>query len=165
METAGKTPAEALPAWEDIGIVWKQLPVRKQAGDHATDREQYNTLAEIPVVEDLDAFRLHFGDEVVLGILDGTSVRVSAQDVNRRALEKGIKGANDRRMLVYNRLRGIRTQTRGTTVVEVKVRFLPNGQEYKGTDEVEFRQQFVEALVDMGVPANVAIERSNEVTF
>lgn len=140
----------------EFGIEWTTEPVQKQAGDHATDRRVIG-MAQIPVVRDLDAFAKEFGAECVLGILDGTSVRVMAQDVNRRGLSKGGNDAKPEilRAAVINRLRGVRNSG-SRTVKTVKVYTLPNGETYTGTDETEYQQLYIAALVDAGTPASVA---------
>jgi hypothetical protein len=142
--------------WEEIGISWIMEDVSKQAGDHATDRVIIGK-AEMPVVEDLEKFVSHFGASCVLGILDGTSVRVMAQDVNRRMLQKGGKGEAIREA-IYNRLAGVRNAgTRTVTVKTVIVHALPDGTTYAGTDLVEYQQLYVGALVSAGVDNATAI--------
>ena len=143
--------------YAEYGIEFVAEEVAKQNGDHASDRATFNTKAQIAVVRDLEKFRAHFGDDTVKGILDGTSVRVMSQDVNRRLLGKGIKDESSLQTAVYNRLKGVRTSTGGTRIVETKVYMLPNGEAYKGTDESEFQQLYAAALVDAGVPADAAI--------
>jgi hypothetical protein len=149
--------ANATRNWAEIGIDWNSEPVSKQAGDHATDRVVIGN-AEIPVVSDLPKFIAHFGEPCVLGIMDGTSVRVMAQDVNRRLIPTGKRG-EEIREAIYNRLRGVRNAgTRTTVVREVKVYNLPDGTQYKGTDLVEYQQAYLAALVDMGTPTKIATE-------
>ena len=140
--------------WNSIGIDWTQEPVSKQAGDHATDRKVIGD-AEMPIVKDLTAFIAEFGEDCVLGIMDGTSLRVMAQDVNRRLIPKGDKGETIREA-IYNRLRGVRNASRGGVVKEVKVYTLPDGTVYKGTDVTEYQQAYMAALVDAGTPVAVA---------
>lgn len=138
----------------EFGIDWTTEPVSKQRGAHATDRVIIGE-AQIPVVRDLAAFTAEFSAECVLGSLDGTSVRVMAQDVNRRLLEKGEKRPEVIRAAIINRLRGVRNSgARGTK--EVKVYVLPGGGSYKGADLVELQQAVLVALVDAGTPADVA---------
>ena len=147
--------------WKSYGIAWIQESVAKQFGDHATDKKVIGT-AEMPVVEDLSKFVAHFGEGVVLGIMDGTSIRVMAQDVNRRLLQKGQKGEAIRDA-IYNRLVGTRNASRGT--VTVTVYKLPDGTEYKGNNEVEYQQAYTAALVDLGTPADVAMQIGKNQTF
>lgn len=140
--------------WADRGISWTQEDVSKQHGDHATDRVVIGQ-AQIPVVNDLDKFRKEYGDACVLGILDGTSIRVMAQDVNRSGLTKGLK-AEEIRQRIDARLRGIRNRPLAGATKTVVVYMLPNGQRYNGTSLVEFQQAYLAALVDAGVPTEVA---------
>lgn len=146
--------------WNALGIEWIQEPVSKQAGDHATDRQVIGN-AEMPIVKDLTKFIEGFGEGVVLGIMDGTSLRVMAQDVNRRLLPKGDRGEVIREA-IYNRLRGVRnTGTRTPVTVTVKVYSLPpmsdgTPQTYKGTDLIEYQQAYLAALVDNGIEVAVA---------
>lgn len=149
--------------WADFGIAWTQEPVSKQMGDHATDKKIIGT-AEMPIVEDLDKFVAHFGAAVVLGIMDGTSVRVMAQDVNRRLIQKGQKG-DAIRDAIYNRLIGTRNASRGAVTVTVTVYKLPDGTEYKGSDLVEYQQAYTAALVDLGTPADVAMQIGSNQKF
>ncbi|MGH7883414.1 MAG: hypothetical protein ACREN8_11025 [Candidatus Dormibacteraceae bacterium] len=142
--------------WDDIGIEWEVEDVSKQHGDHATDRVIIGK-AQMPITTDLAKFQAHFGDACILGIMDGTSVRVMAQDVNRRMLQKGCK-APEIREAIYNRLKGVRNAgTRTVTVKTVKVYSLPNGTTYDGTDLVEYQQLYVSALTEQGVPAATAV--------
>lgn len=141
--------------WEGRGISWQQEDVSKQHGDHATDKVVIGK-AQIPVVTDLEAFRKEYGDSCVLGILDGTSIRVMAQDVNRSGLAKGLK-AEEIRQRIDARLRGIRNRPLGgTTVVTKLVYLLPNGEKFTGTTLAEFQGEYLAVLIDSGVPADVA---------
>lgn len=140
--------------WEEIGIVWSEETVRKQNGDNASDKAPIRGTAQIPVPNDLDKFVAHFGDSCVLGIMNGTSVRVMAQDVNRRMLAKGAS-TEAIREAVYNRLKGIRNSA--SPVVRTVVKYpLADGTFYTGTDLVEYKQAALAAYVDKGVPVEVA---------
>lgn len=139
--------------WEDLGIRWEQETVRHQAGDHATDKVELGQ-AQIAVVEDLDKFRRAVGDDVILGILDGTSIRVATQDTGRRVLKQGIKSVDAMREAAWNRIVGNRAS--GPRVREVKVYPLPGGGKWSGTDVVEYQQSYLAALVDNGVPVDAA---------
>lgn len=140
--------------WAARGISWAEEDVSKQHGDHATDRVVIGK-AQIPVVQDLAKFTAEYGEACVLGILDGTSIRVMAQDVNRSGIAKNLK-ADEIRQRIDARLRGVRNRPLGGGVKTVIVYMLPNGQQYKGTSLVEFQQEYMSALVDAGVPAEVA---------
>lgn len=151
--------------WLDRGISWVAEAVSKQHGDHATDRVVIGQ-ATIPVVVDLDKFRLEYGDACVLGILDGTSIRVMAQDVNRSGIAKGLK-TDEIRQRIDARLRGIRNRplAGATKTVEVKVYNLPNGQKYTGSDVAEFQAAFAAALIDAGVDSSVALTLAKQQTL
>ncbi len=141
--------------WTDIGIVWNTEQVSKQHGPHATDKKVLGD-AQIPTVVDLTLFREHFGDEAVLGSMNGTSIRVSAQAVCRQELSKDAKCAPSKmRNAVYNRMKSVRNAPGGTRVIQVFT--LPNGQKYNGSDLTEYRQLYAAALVDSGVPSSVAL--------
>lgn len=142
--------------WAARGIIWIEEEVSEQTGDHATDRRVLGK-AQMPVVKDLTAFVAEYGEGAVLGSLDGTSIRVMAQDVNRTGLRKRLS-ADDIKLRIDGRLRGIRSRAIANVVTkEVTVYTLPGGQTYTGTDEVEYQQAYVAALVELGTPAEVAI--------
>ena len=139
--------------WAARGIVWIEEEVSEQAGEHATDRRVLGK-AQMPVVKDLTAFIKEYGEGVVLGSLDGTSIRVMAQDVNRTGLRKRLS-ADDIRLRIDGRLRGTRARSIAT-VKEVTKYPLPGGTFYSGTNEIEYQQSYVLALVELGTPADVA---------
>jgi hypothetical protein len=139
--------------WSDMGLRWESETVRKQYGPNKSDIRTVRTDAQIPVIFDLDAFRLHFGDEPLLDMADGTSLRVKAQGINRA--EACLKmDADELRETIYNAIRGMRRSgSRTTTVVKYP---LPDGTFYTGTDLVEYQSAYTAALVDAGVAADVA---------
>lgn len=155
--------------WESAGIVWETSDVSRQHGPNKSDRAVIGT-AEIPKVVDMaKAIDAGLGDAMLAGI-NGTSWRVTAQDVSRRYIEatpKDKRNKDDLRKLVYDRLRGIRARVVGGRVeyVEVVKRPLPDGTMYDGTDEVEFRQLYLAALVDGGVQPDVARTLATNVQF
>lgn len=140
--------------WEARGIIWATEDVSKQHGDHATDRVVIGK-AQIPVVNDLDKFRQEYGDACILGVLDGTSIRVMAQDVNRSGIAKNLS-VDEIRQRIDARLRGVRNRPLAGVTKTVVVYMLPSGQRYEGTSLVEFQQQYLAALVDAGVDSAVA---------
>lgn len=141
--------------WADRGISWQQEDVSKQHGEHATDKRVIGK-AQIPVVVDLEKFRTTYGDACVLGILDGTSIRVMAQDVNRSGIAKGLK-ADEIRQRIDARLQGIRNRPLATTVVVTKlVYMLPSGQAFEGSTLAEYQAEYLACLIDAGVPSEVA---------
>lgn len=142
---------------ETIGLEFVSEDVSKQRGDHATDKVVIGT-ARIPIIRNLSKFVEVFGEDCVLGMLDGTSPRVMSQDVNRRLIEKGVKDAESLEAAVLNRLKGVRNSgSRGTKVVtiETKVYTTPAGT-YAGTDEVELQAQWIAELTDAGLPFEAA---------
>ena len=140
--------------WATRGISWVTEDVSKQHGDHATDRVVIGK-AQIPVVSDLDAFRKEYGDACILGFLDGTSIRVMAQDVNRSGISKKLS-AEEIQQRIDARLRGIRNRPLAGVVKEVTVYLLPSGTKWTGTSEIEFQQAYLADLVDAGVDVTVA---------
>lgn len=150
--------------WENYGIRFDLEDVAKRMGENASDKRVIGQ-APIAVVTDLDKFRAHFGDDVVLGIMDGTSIRVMSQDVGRRGLEAK-DSLDTMKAAIYNRLKGVRNARKGgTRVVEVKVHALPDGTTYKGSDLVEYQQMYAAALVESGVPAAVATALASKQTL
>lgn len=140
--------------WDARGIAWTTEEVSERAGPNGSDTRVLGK-AQIPVVKDLSAFVKEYGEGVVLGSLDGTSIRVMAQDVNRTGLRKKLS-VEEIRTRIDGRLRGIRA--RGIpSVKEVQVYALPNGQKFTGTDETEYQAAYAGALVDAGVDAAVAL--------
>jgi hypothetical protein len=141
--------------WEERGIVWIEEEVSERVGPNGSDTRVLGK-AQIPQVVDLQKFVAAYGEGVVLGSLDGTSVRVMAQDVNRTGLRKHLS-VEEIRQRIDGRLRGVRARgVPAVKVVEVKVHALPDGTTYSGTDEVEYQQAYLAALVDAGVDAAVA---------
>lgn len=140
--------------WASRGISWSEEDVSKQHGDHATDRVVIGK-AQIPVVSDLTKFVAEYGESCVLGILDGTSIRVMAQDVGRSGVAKKLS-AEEIRSRVDARLRGIRNRPlAGVTVKEVIVRYI-GAEKFSGTTEVEYQAAWMAHFVDSGVDAAVA---------
>lgn len=146
--------------WADFGITWESGKVSRQHGEHRTDRIELPHPSQIPVPVDLDKLRAALGDELVKSYLNGTSMRVIAQDVSRRYIEATMEArkfydVEELRGLVWDRLSGKRTTIGGGTR-EVKIRYLPNGKQFTGKTEVEFRAETIAVLLDMGVPVEAA---------
>jgi hypothetical protein len=140
--------------YDELGIRFDLEEVAKQSGDNRSDKVTFARKAPIVIVTDVTKFRESFGDETILAVFDGTSIRVKSQAIARRMLAKG---ANDEaiREANVNMLRGVRNATRGGTTVVTKYA-LPNGQTYSGTNETEYQAEYLAALVDAGVPAEIA---------
>jgi hypothetical protein len=130
--------------WQEMGLSWTTVPVREQAGDHATDRIGAG-YAEVPVVTDVAKFVAHFGEPRALAIFNrANSLRVAAQSIARGSKDS----AETLREKMYNSLIGVRNAGARPTVT---VHNLPDGTMYAGSDEMEYRQAFVAILVDLGV--------------
>ena len=143
--------------YAEMGLRFDTEEVSKQRGDHASDRVVLGN-GQIAVVTDLDKFREAFTDSCVLGILDGTSIRVMSQDVSRRLLNKGTKKAEDIQAAIINRLKGVRNSSGGGVRTVTKTVYnLPDGTKYEGDSETEYQQQYAAALVDAGVPTEAAL--------
>lgn len=132
----------------DFGIRWESEEVSVQFGDHATDRRVVNPASQIAVITDLDKFRAKFGDQFLLAMSDGTSLRVACQRIGRKFDGKNIE-AN--RKAVLDHIAGVRMKSSSTR------RPLPDGTFYHGTDENEFRQKYALMLVDLGTPGELAL--------
>lgn len=132
--------------WDAIGIRWDDSKdVHRQAGDHATDRISLGA-GQVPQLYDLDVFMSSVSNarELILGGMNGgQSWRVAAQDVSRSAYETGTKDAETIRERVWNRIQGIRATGGGST----KRYALPGGTFWTGSDLVEYRDAYFEALV------------------
>lgn len=144
--------------WEEMGIKWVAGEVRRQNGEHATDRTVIGT-AQIPDLVDIDAAVKAGLSGAILKGCNGTSWRVLAQDVCRGLIEKNRRvSAEVMQEAVFNRLRSV--MTRGTVVIEKIVEkvmhTLPDGTNWDGTDETEFRQMYLVQLIDAGVENAVA---------
>jgi len=139
----------------EMGITWSMEDVSERISTNASDKR---TLGQCPILipTDLEKFRAEFGDEVILGIFNGTSIRVMCQDVGRRGL-KNRDSVEKMKEACINRLRGVRNSRAATVkTVEVKVYTLPNGETYKGTNLEEYQGLYMAALVDAGVQPDVA---------
>lgn len=142
--------------WAARGITWAEEPVSKVFGENNQSDKRVIGNAQIPVVVDLELFRKEYGDACVLGILDGTSIRVMAQDVNRSGIAKGLN-TEQLRERVDARLRGVRNRPLGGTTKEVLVYLLPNNTKFTGSSLVEYQAQYGAALIDAGVDSAVAM--------
>lgn len=139
--------------WEEMGIEWEASPVARGTG---AAKVTFKTPAQIPVLADMDKARKALGDDPILAAVNGTSWRVSAQDVCRGMLEKNSGTTTDAmREAVYNRLRGLRNAASVRTVTVTK-RPMPDGTMYTGNDETEYRAQYMAQLVEAGVASVVA---------
>jgi len=151
--------------YAEMGLRFDAEVVSKQRGDHASDRVELGN-GQIAVVTDLEKFRAAFSDATILGILDGTSIRVMSQDVSRRLLNKGTKAADVIQSAIINRLHGVRNSTGGgVRTITKNVYALPDGTKYDGESEVEYQQAYAAALVDAGVPSAAALAIASNQKF
>ena len=152
--------------WDELGIAWDESEVSRRAGSNDSDKKALG-IAQIPVVKDISLAIAAGLTEAMLAGINGTSWRVSAQDVARNFLAKVGKrmadGAyaltpaqvDDLREAAYNRVRGLRSPATRTQQ-KIVIHTLPNGTKFDGTDETEYRQAFAATLIDLGVPADAA---------
>jgi len=151
--------------YAEMGLRFDTEVVSKQRGDHASDRVELGN-GQIAVVTDLEKFRTAFSDATILGILDGTSIRVMSQDVSRRLLNKGTKAADAIQSAIINRLHGVRNSGGGSVrTITKNVYALPDGTKYDGESEVEYQQAYAAALVDAGVPSAAALAIASNQKF
>ena len=125
----------------DFGILWETEAVARQRGEHRTDRVALRFAAEIPIPMDLDKIRAAIGDERVRGFLNGSSMRVVAQDVNRRYIEACVEGTRtydqeELRGLVWARISGrtVRLSSGKTVTVTVKGNYNKKGLSIRSGD-------------------------------
>lgn len=143
--------------WDELGIVWVDSPVSRQHGANKSDRVEIG-VGQVPQVADLDkAIAAGLLDAIKAGV-NGTSWRVTAQDVSRSYIEGTPKNAREVEVLrerIYARLKGMRTG--GFATREVFVAPLPDGSQWKGTEPTEYEQLYAAALVDAGMDADMAL--------
>lgn len=153
----------------EYGMVWNTETVNTAPGGNGANKTIATSDAQILSIVDIEKFRASYphADDVLLGIANGTSLRVMAQDVNRRNPKLS---AEKRRELILNRLAGVRNAGVRTVVTVEKivtktVRALPNGTTYDGDNETEFRAAYMAAMVDLGVDPSVARDTATRITF
>lgn len=147
---------------ETCGLVWKVETVNVAPGGNNANKTQVCDDAQILTITDHEKFIANFphGGEILLGIANGTSLRVMSQDVSRRNPKLSVV---ERQTIVLNRLSGVRNSGSRTVVtktvevrVEVKTYALPNGTTYAGTSLIEYQQEYLGALVDLGMTVEMA---------
>ncbi len=144
--------------WAALGIVFVQDTVAKGTG---TNKIEYRTKAELPTVGDWEKFVEHFGAPSVLNMLNASnSIRVGAQAICRDLLERNANcPAEEMREAVYAWMKGVRGRSAQTITVTVVKRYLVDGSLFEGSDEMEWRQANIAALVEMGLDADKAIAK------
>jgi hypothetical protein len=131
-----------------MGIQFSTEPVAKRAGPNATDTKIITEKAQIAVIVDLDKFRAEFGDECLLAMSDGTSLRVKSQGLNRSMVGKSAEAIQEAH---YALLKGIRRVGKSAPTYA-----LPNGTKWSGENWTEYQSLYAAQLIDMGTPADVA---------
>ena len=140
-----------------FGLNWSSETVNTEPDKTGSVKVVASDDAQILSIVDYDNFTANFPNakEILLGIANGTSLRVMAQDVNRRNPSKSVE---IRRTAIVNRLQGVRNagvRTVVTKIVEkivtVRKAPLPGGTFYEGDNETEYQAEYIAALVDLGV--------------
>lgn len=160
--------AEALA---HFGLAWLTETVNREPDSTGSVKVVASDDAQILTIVDYDAFTANFPNakEILLGIANGQSLRVMAQDVNRR---NPTKSKAERRTAILNRLAGVRNAGVRTVVTKIVEKIvtvtrhaLPGGAFYEGNDEVEFKAAYIVALVDQGVPTAMARQIAEGITL
>ena len=151
------------------GVSWSTETVNREPDGNASAKITATDNAQILAISDVTNFSANFpnADEILLGIVNGTSLRVMSQDVSRRNPKKS---RAELRTMILNRLQGVRNagvRTVVTKIVEkiVKVHSLPDGSTYAGDNETEFQAAYLAALVDMGLDPAKAREIATRQTL
>jgi hypothetical protein len=154
-----KANAEALV---HFGLQWLTETVNTEPDKTGSVKVVASDDAQILAIVDYDNFTANFPNakEILLGIANGTSLRVMAQDVNRRNPKKT---AEERRTAIVNRLQGVRNAGARTVVTKIVEKIvtvrkapLPGGGFYEGENETEYQAEVMAALVDLGMNADAA---------
>lgn len=140
--------------WSAIGIVWESDDVSEVFGENNQSDKRVVATAQLPRIIDLDK-AAKAGVNILAWLNASNSMRVRAQAIARAT--EGKLDVEALRERVFAALLGQRATATGRTVVK---RNLPDGTIYEGDSEVDFRQLFALALVEMGVPSDVATEKA-----
>lgn len=153
--------------WGELGIVWIPGTVSRRRGKNDSDKIEIG-VGPIPQLSDVDlAIKADLADSIMAGV-NGTSWRVTAQDVIRayvesnrdsiKARQGNLPDATDVEELrerIFSRLKGMRSGGSNTRTVFVAP--LPNGERWTGTDVTEYEQLYFAALMDAGMDADTAL--------
>jgi hypothetical protein len=134
--------------WSDYGIAFETEAVAKRAGPNNSDKRTVSDKAQIAVIVDLQKFLKEFGEDCLLAMSDGTSLRVKSQGLNRAMVGKSVDEIQDAH---YNLIKGIRRAGRATPMYP-----LPDGSKMAGDDWTAYQAAYMAQLVDMGMPGDVA---------
>lgn len=139
--------------WSEFGLAVSTESVQEQVGEHATDRRIVNDHALIATVVNVATFVETFGEPALMKFINGTSLRVTCQRIARSMAKE--RDTAKVEVALLNAIRSVRNAVVQTRTVIVHA--LPNGTTYDGTDLVEFQQEYAAALIDAGVPGDVAL--------
>lgn len=134
--------------YTDMGIRFDAEPVAQRNGPNGSDKRTLG-MGQIAVPVDLEKIRVAFGDDAVMGSLNGTSWRVMSQDISRRGI-LAKHTVEQIQLAIVNRLKGIRNSS-GKTPATITKYALPDGKFYSGTDVMEYRQAIIAAYIDLGI--------------
>jgi len=141
--------------WAAIGINWIAEPVSEVFGENNQSDKREVAIAQLPQIIDID--KAAKGGINILNWLNASnSMRVRAQAIARS--HQTLK-PDAMREMVFAALLGQRAAGGSRTTV-ITIRNLPDGKVYDGNDEIEFRQLFMAALIDMGVDGAMAREKA-----
>lgn len=137
--------------WLEVGFEITRSSVARQAGEHRTDRVTMHRDAFIPRAIDAKLIEASFPG-LILAAVNGTSIRVTAQDVSRSGIEHE---RTDGEILtsLYNRLRGIRN---GGSRVSVTKLALLDGTTFSGDDLENYRRASITAAMRTGLDEETA---------
>lgn len=138
---------------EDKGFEWQFGSVSHEPDDDAKTKVVIREKVPYLFVTDVQKFdAAHPG--VIMGCLNGTSIKVISQNTARRILQKNGKATDDTlKTAIYNAVIGVRS--RGAVVREVKYEF--QGVEYATLAESQAAQ--IAFLIDLGIDPTVAREK------
>ena len=147
--------------WASLGIVWFAEAVNEVFGENNQSDKRKVAIAQLPQIADLDK-ATKAGINILAWLNASNSIRVRAQAIARASMgELSIEALRER---VFASLLGQRAVS-GTRTVTVVHHTLPDGTLYDGNDEMDFRQLFALALVEMGVPGDIATEKAQKAVF
>jgi hypothetical protein len=145
--------------WASIGIEWYDAEVKTNV-DTPAERTHRATM---PRIVDIDKFIDGLGKARATALLNNSnSMTVAAQGKNRDAAtaKDGPHGFEWVRDSMWRWFNGLRS-----SAIVLTPNVFPDGTKYEGADETEFRQGWVLRLTEMGVPTDIAIEKSKLVKW
>lgn len=137
--------------WAAAGFRLELEKVAKRAGTNGSDKVELNRPALMPIPVDLPKVIESVGAEGILGSLDGTSLRVKFQGVNR---EHPTESLAEIEVRLWNVVKGIRA----AKAPSVPKHSLPGGGFYQGTDLDAYRTAYIRCLVEHDETGNMTPE-------